>query len=67
MLFRSRAPDRTVITRREAEGIWDVVQLFSGRVDDAGDDETWTVSCQVDLAASAVAARPVFQILGVSR
>jgi hypothetical protein len=42
------------------------VQLFS---DAEGGDEAdvWALSCQVDLAASAAAARPVFQIRGVSR
>jgi hypothetical protein len=63
----ARAPDRTVITRREGEGIWDVVQLFSNADDDADDAETWALPCQVDLAASAAAARPVFRIRGVSR
>jgi superfamily II RNA helicase len=76
----ARAPDRTVITRRASEGIWDVVQLFSEvpRADAGGDEggkpgeasdssDAWALSCQVDLAASAAAARPVFQIRGVSR
>ena len=76
----ARAPDRTVVTRRESEGIWDVVQLFSEvpRADAGGDEDgkpdgasdsgdTWALSCQVDLTASAAAARPVFQIRSVSR
>jgi len=69
----ARAPDRTIITRHDAEGVWDVVQLFGGPADagadeDGGDGaEAWALSCQVDLAASARAARPVFQIRGVSR
>jgi hypothetical protein len=63
---RARASDRTVITRRAAEGTWDVVQLFSELDDDAASD-VWAISCQVDLPASAAAARPVFQIHGVSR
>jgi hypothetical protein len=62
----ARAPDRTVITRHEAEGTWDVVQLFSDAAQ--GDEaDVWALSCQVDLSASAAAARPVFQIRGVSR
>jgi hypothetical protein len=65
----ARAPDRTLVTMRGAEGIWDVVQLFSAPdlADDGGDGDTWALSCQVDLPASAAAARPVFQIRGVSR
>jgi hypothetical protein len=58
----ARTPDRTVVTRRTAEGVWDVVQLFSDV-----DDEVWAIACQVDLPASAAAARPVFQIRSVSR
>jgi superfamily II RNA helicase len=67
----ARAPDRTVITRHDAEGVWDVMQLFSAPAGaDADEDdgpEAWALACQVDLAASAAAARPVFQIRGVSR
>jgi superfamily II RNA helicase len=68
----ARAPDRTVITRRDAENVWDVVQLFSDAADSAdaaegGEGDTWALSCQVDLSASAAAARPVFQIRNVSR
>jgi superfamily II RNA helicase len=70
----ARAPDKTVITRPEGEGVWNVVQLFGGppaadEPDEEGEDgtEAWALSCQVDLSASAAAARPVFQIRGVSR
>ncbi|HEX3346413.1 MAG TPA: hypothetical protein VHS09_17635, partial [Polyangiaceae bacterium] len=59
-----RAPARAVVTARPAEGVWDVVQLFS----DAGEEaEVWGISCQVDLGASAAGARPVFRILSISR
>ncbi len=63
---RARASDRTVITRRAAEGTWDVVQLFS-ELDDTEASDVWAISCQVDLPASAAAARPVFQIHRISR
>jgi superfamily II RNA helicase len=68
---RARAPDRTVITRHPEEGVWDVVQLFGALADagaEHGEDEAdaWALSCQVDLSASAAAARPVFQIRRVS-
>jgi hypothetical protein len=71
----ARAPDRTGITRHDADGVWDVVQLFSapaGADAEEGEDEdegaeTWALSCQVDLSASAADARPIFQIRGVSR
>jgi hypothetical protein len=68
----ARAPDRTVVTRHDAEGVWDVVQLFSAPAgadadEEDGSPEAWALACQVDLAASAAAARPVFQIRGVSR
>ena len=40
----------------------------TGKTGDAsGAGETWGLTCQVDLAASAAAAKPVFQIRGVSR
>ena len=60
----ARAPARTVVTRRDADGVWDVVQLFAGTAEEG---DVWGLTCQVDLAASAVEARPVFQIRGVSR
>jgi superfamily II RNA helicase len=58
----ARAPDRTRIDRSQP-GVWQIVQVVS---DDAGDDD-WAIFASIDLAASAVAARPVLHVSRISR
>jgi superfamily II RNA helicase len=58
----ARAPDRTRIDRSEP-GIWQVVQVVS---DEAGDDD-WAIFASIDVAASALAGRPVLRVARISR
>jgi hypothetical protein len=59
----ARSPEKTRVTRRETEGVWDVVQVVS---DDEGDDD-WALHASIDLAPSAQQARPVMTLRELSR
>jgi hypothetical protein len=55
----------SAVERPSEDAAPDEGETARAEASDPGD--TWAVSCQVDLAASAAAARPVFQIRSVSR